>query len=255
MLATREPLGRFIVLAHNEKGIITKSSIEQEIDDLVDIIKVRVQSKKLKAVAESLYERIFEIRFDVIEWSANQNISVSDYLHKINHEIANKLQLAHYSDLAKEAATVLDVHEKIFSPIAEKLTLDNFGQLLDELNNNKPTYETIKLLSIHPAPQIQYLKKWLDTSLDIEFGLILSDLILTGQIEFSKKRINELILFLKDTINRYGAYSIFTGFWQPCSDDVSNLTNKMQILAATIEMDNNIYYKTSKEELFNFVNN
>lgn len=255
MLATREPLGRFIVQAHSEKGLISKPIVMQEIDDLIDLIKIRIQNKSISKIAETFHEKIFELRFDIIEWFADQNKSVSEYLLRINQEIANKLQISPYSDLAASVVLTWEGYEKVFSSITEKLNIDNFEQYCEELSKSKPTYETIKLHAYHPSPQIQYYKKWIDASLDIDFALILSDLILTDKIKLSEDKIIELIQFLKDTTIRYGAYSIFTGAWEPDIDDTSNLTNRIKVLAATIEMDNKIYYKISKEGLYNLIQN
>ena len=100
MIATSEPIGRFIVLAHNKKGVISKSSLDKEIEDLVDIIKIRLQNKSIEAVSESILDKIFELRFDFIEWLATENHSLDEYLEKINEEITQNLQLSVYSDLA-----------------------------------------------------------------------------------------------------------------------------------------------------------
>jgi len=79
---------------------------------------------------------------------------------------------------------------------------------------------------------------------------------LTRQINFSEKRIkSDLIKFLFTTMIRYGAYSIFTGFWNPDENDDSPITNKMKIFSATIELDNKIFYKTNRDGLFNLINN
>ena len=45
MIALKEPISRFIVVAHNNKHIVQKSSIEHRIDDLIDIISFRKQKK------------------------------------------------------------------------------------------------------------------------------------------------------------------------------------------------------------------
>ena len=121
-------------------------------------------------------------------------------------------------------------------------------------------YQTLKELSRHPSPQIRSLKNWVDASLQLELGIILADLILTEQIQFPKARIeSELIAFLEDTIMQFGAYSIYTGYWKPNSDDVSNSTNSMQILWAKIELENDDLesdepvYQTTKKGLYNLL--
>jgi hypothetical protein len=84
---------------------------------------------------------------------------------------------------------------------------------------------------------------------------MLADLILTGQADFPEHRIKtELIPFLLQSITRFGAYSIITGFWKPDLDDTSGLINDMEILAATIEMNNQSFYKASQTELQDLLN-
>jgi len=256
MLAANEPIGRFIVLANIEKDVLSKSSIEQDIENLIDLIKIRISNKSIENVSESLLNQVFDLRFEVLEWLANENKSVSNYFEKVNEIIADNLQLGNYSDLADTISEVLLTYEKIAAPIANMIEGDTFEELLKNIQESKPNYEMLNLISLHPSPQVKYLKNWIDSSLHLEIGLILSDLILTQQVKFPKKRIKaELIKFLLDTITRYGAYSIFTGFWEPEEDDVSVLVNKMKILSGTIELDNNIHYKTSKDGLFSLINN
>jgi len=66
-------------------------------------------------------------------------------------------------------------------------------------------------------------------------------MIFDEKINLDQKRIQqELIPFLNKTIDRFGAYSIFTEFWKPDKDDHSAETYKMQILADTIRMNNGL---------------
>ena len=68
MLATIEPIGRFIALAHLEKGIIPQKSIEQNLDNVVDLIIARAKNQPIEDVANSLLEQVFELRLDLIQW-------------------------------------------------------------------------------------------------------------------------------------------------------------------------------------------
>ena len=75
----------------------------------------------------------------------------------------------------------------------------------------------------------------------MDVGILITEKILTGKVHFDQKRVQqELIPFLNKTIDRFGAYSIFTEFWKPDKDDYSPETYKMQILADTIRMNNGI---------------
>lgn len=255
MLAINEQVGRIITLINLEKDIFPQKSIEQEVANLVDLLKIRVQDKSVEAAANSVLEPVFDLRFSLLEWLGEQDKGMNDYLEGFAKHISVNLQLSPYSNLAKTVATVMFALEQITSPLlnAHPNLLENARA---EIQQKKPDYDTLKSFALHPSPQIQYVKKWIDASLQIEVGLILSDLVLTNQIEFPKERVKtELIDFLMTTIVRYGAYSVFTGFWTPANDDLSTLTNRMKILSATIELDNNLFQETSKEGFFNLVNN
>jgi hypothetical protein len=258
MLSTREPISRLIFLAHNNKKVLNKSSIEHQIEDLIDIVSYRLNSKPIEVVAESVLDKIFELRFEFIDWffTNHQDKNIfTELQEKINEEIAAKIQLSQYSSLAKTIAITLDTYGQIFTPIYEKLDTGVLEQVLHNTEDSKPTYETFKLLSYHPAPQMQYLKKWMDASLKLEFGLLVADLAITEQISLPPTVIKKLTEFLNTTLIHFGAYSIFTEFWQPNENEPSHLINKMEILAATIELDNNIYHKSTKENLYHLIHN
>ena len=259
MIALKEPISRFIVVAHNNKHIVQKSSIEHKIDDLIDIISFRIQNKELETVAESVFEKLFELRFEIFEWfyinNDDKNI-LTELQEKLNQEIALKIQLSPYSNLAKILASVLDTYSQIINPILDKVdahVLKDFITDHDEVN--KPNYKTIALLQLHPSPQMQYMKRWVDASLKLEFGFLVAELLLTEQIVLSEQKITNLIEFLDTTLIHFGAYSIFTEFWQPTDGNTSNRFNKMEILAATIELDHNIYQKASKDAVYHLIHN
>ncbi len=255
MIVINEPIGRFVAFANLEKDLLHHKSIEHDISNLVDLISIRSKDKSIEVVANSLLENIFNLRFELIEWLANREKDQNDYFTAINNYISVNLQLSPYSNLAETISTVLLAYENIVAPTFKNIP-NTFNEIRENIRKNRPEYDTFKLLSLHPSPQIKYLKKWIDASLQLEVGIILSDLILTNQTQFPKKRIkSELITFLCDSITKFGAYSIFTGFWKPASDDISDLTNRMKILSATTELDNNLFYKTSQDGLFNLINN
>lgn len=259
MIGLSAPISKLLVTAHNHKGLVKVHAIEHQIDDLIDIISFRLQSKSFDVVAESIYEKLFDLRFEIIQWYylKNENKDFFNALQiKVNQEIASKLQLSPYSELAANVASILDVYSQIISPIIDKADLTKFkGYILYGNEDNKPVYHAFSMFQLHPSPIMRYLKKWIDASLNLEFGLLTAELVLTNAIEMSNDKIDDLIEFLNRSIIHYGAYSIFTDFWRPSDDNNSTLINKMEILAATIELDNKIYYKKSKEDLYRFIHN
>jgi hypothetical protein len=255
MIALSESIGRFVALANLEKNIVSQASIEQAITDLIDLITIRIQEQSVDQVADSLLENVFNLRFELIEWLAKKNKDLNFYIQSFNQHLAVNLQLAPYSILANTISSVLLSYEHIIAPRFESI-YNSFEDITSVVQNDKPTYSMFKMLALHPSPQIQSVKNWIDSSLQLEIGLLVSDLILTNQLPLSNKRIEEeLVEFLNRIIIRFGAYSIFTGFWVPNIDDTSNLTNSMKILSATLELNHKSFYKTSKDGLFNLINN
>ncbi|MEM0995106.1 MAG: hypothetical protein AAGI49_18895, partial [Bacteroidota bacterium] len=86
-------------------------------------------------------------------------------------------------------------------------------------------------------------------SLKLEIALIVSELISKGSIKASKNRIeNELIPFLKRTIERFGAYSSFVGFWYPSEEDERQIVRNIKIHTAKLEMEHKPKTKAQKVE-------
>lgn len=250
-----KPVGRIIALSRLKKGILPQKSLEQKVDNLVDLITIRIKNKSVEEVANSLLEQVLELRFDFIEWLGDNDKDWAFYQKAINEQIAVNLYLSPYSNLAEAISKVLLACGKINAPIFEALP-NSPSELIENITTNKPTYDSFKFFASHPSPKIRCLKNWVDASLQLEIGLILADLILTGQVKLSEKRIeSELIEFLYRIVTRFGAYSIFTGFWTPEEDDTSNMTNRMRILNGVIELDNNIYHRISMKGLFNMLQN
>ncbi|HMQ49103.1 MAG TPA: hypothetical protein PKA00_16615 [Saprospiraceae bacterium] len=255
MVAINEPIGGFVALANLEKGLFAQRSIEQEVANLVDLISIRIKEKSVEEVADSLFEKLFDLRIDLIKWLLESKKDLNYYLASLNKHITVNLQIAPYSDLAETISSVLLAYKKIITPLFESLPLSLEG-FVESIQKGKLEYDTFNLFSIHPSPQIRSLKNWIDLSLQLDLGLILANLILTDQVQIPKKRIkSEIVEFLLSKITKFGAYSIFTGFWIPDADDHSILTNRMKIFSATLELDNKIFYRTSKEGLLKMVNN
>jgi len=255
MIVASEPVGRFIAFANLEKKLFSKKSIGQDIANLIDLIIIRSKNNSIEEVANGLLENIFDLRITLLEWLADNNKDLKFLLTNINEYISVNLQLAPFSSLADSISDVLINYQKIVSPIFNSLP-NSFKDILETVKNNKLSYDIFKILSLHPSPQVKYQKEWIDSSLKLELGLIIADLVLSNQIQFPRKRIElELIGFLNSAIIKFGAYSIFTGFWIPDTDDRSILTNNMKIFSATIELENKSFYKSSKDSFYQILNN
>lgn len=254
MLAINEPIGRFIAVSNLEKPALLPKHIEQDIGELVDLICLRIMRYPIETVVSGLMEYVFNLRIELFVWLAGNNKELNQYFESFGKHISVNTQILPFSRLAQSVSDVLSAYHTIVSPIweaKEKLEIKN------NAHYGKLQYNMLQFLESHPSPQVRYIKQWVDASLRLELGLIIADLVLTNQVKLPvQKTYRELTVFLINTITRFGAYSIFTGFWAPNDKDTTMLTNRMKILAATIELDNNVNcLATTKEHFHNMVNN
>lgn len=255
MLAIDKPIGGLVALLNFKQDITSTANIAQNAGELIDLMVNRSQSRAVEEVADGLLHHIFDLRMEVISWLANNGKDINIYLNELEKHIAVNLQLAPYSTLADTISEVLAAYHSIASNLLGAIPKEDADKAIRDIQNHKPDYTTFGLFALHPSLPIRFLKKWMDASLQLDAGIMLADLILTGQADFPEHRIKtELIPFLLQSITRFGAYSIITGFWKPDLDDTSGLVNDMEILAATIEMDNQSFYKASQTELQDLLN-
>lgn len=238
MLATHNLTGDFIVSATKQKSLILDDDLPQSIENLIDLITIKIKKQPIEIVAKKLLPEIFDLRIKSLRWIINNKKIAKDFAATMNKEIAKNIQLAPYSDLAKTMAEVLYVVQKINIPLWTNSLKKDKEKSFDNI-----TYHTmINALSLlTPTIDIQYQRKIINTSLVLEIGLILADLVLSNQIELGDKRIErELIPFLKKAITKYGAYAALLNIWKPPSYE-SSLINRIEILAASIRMNNKVY--------------
>ncbi len=253
MLSTNDySIGKFVIFANRQK-VILQDDLGLCVENLVDLITIKIKHDPIELVAQKLLPEIFDLRIKLLKWIGENEKILQNFITTINGEIAKNIQFAPYSDLSAAMAEYLTIVEKINTPIFH--TISN-KKVKEEIISNI-NYDVFKIalsLASMPSTIIHYNQKIMETSLQWEFAWILSNLVLTNQINLEKNRIErELIPFLKKTITRYGAYAILLNIWQP-SDFDSPLVNRIEILAASIRMDNKIYNRTSLEELKELVN-
>lgn len=219
------------------KHLFAKSSLENAISDLVDLIKVRLGRDSIEAVSEGLRETIFDLRLEVLEWLSVHQKTVSEYDAALNQIISGYLAHQPYSKLNASMAEVLAAYSRITDPL-RRLISGQTEEKLETIGYNKPTYGLLKAMALLPIPDFQAFLKFTNASLNLEIGFIASDLVLAGELKLSDQtKVAGLIDFLYTNITRFGAYAIHLGLWYPSEEDDVDLFNKMDILAATFELD------------------
>ena len=236
MLAVTQPIGHFVALAHLDANFLPQANLGQKIRRLVRNIQEGLKQAPLSELAVRFTGPLFELRLALLPWLSQEKKLAQNLSEELMLKLSQHWQLAPYSDLAADLATCLSVYEEILS--ANAASLDQAAQQLDSAKAKALSYDMLNELSLHPSAQIRYLKHWVDASLQLEFSLIVSELLLYKQLSLAETTIrNELQALLYQSLNRFGAYAIFTGFWQAPQNSTDPIINRMRILAATLELE------------------
>ncbi len=257
MLVLEYPTASYINLhnssSRDELSTSKKGLLRNKVDKLVDLIVARCADRNLEEMADVLKEDTFNIRFDLLEWIVDEGLNNKDYLESIESNISEEHLPSHFGKLAKKVAKLLELYKKIIVQILDRIS---FPEILNSIGYQTPKYEALGMLSYHPNPTTSHIKDWMDSSLHLDIGLILSDLVLRGKVELSEEKIKEeLIPFLDRTIIHFGAYSIFTKVYTPVDYWLDPDINRMYILATTFELDSKSHKIRDLNQVIQLLNN
>lgn len=217
---------------------VSKTRLDRKVDNLIDLIKLRIGSFSMDHLADSLREQVMDLRVFIVK--NFEEISTLEYASGLNEYITDNIHST-YSELAETAAEVLLAQEKIFGAVEYTMGGETFGQIinydLDEIKNRFPTFN-------RPFAAI---RKWVDKSLDIELALLISQMVLNNEIQLKKGKLKELTSFMINTISSCGGHAIYLGIWEPDVNDDSRITRNMEMLASIYGVDYSRGYRINQE--------
>lgn len=235
MRLTSQPTGTLIAKTKLNEQALVSYHLQRRTVLLADEV---LNDIRLSSVEEAISKQIkpyFDLRIDLVNWVLNDKPELYEELGTPKEQIVRNFQLAPASKLAAVMAEALVIMSKVFS----SLQSGAFDDVADAGEKNlKPTYESFEVIAQHPDPKFKYLKKFIDESVKFDLVFMITELLFTEKAPpFSTAKTDELIEFITTTIIRFGAYSIFTGFWTPDPSDDSPFLNRIQILAAKLHLD------------------
>ena len=225
------------------------TSLETKMENLIDLIKIRIKDNSIDSVAAGLLVNVFDVRNEFVHW-INTNASVESYLAKMNEVVSQEVQKASFSLLDNKKAQYLLLFNDIINNIVNNVDYEKRGNIDVPLD-----YDTVNQLKYFPSPQLKYFSELMNASLEFDFALILSGLVMDQKVSLSKTRIKEeLIPFLRSGLVKFAANATHLGLWEPDKDDYSPLINRIKIYVSMIESDNGKSTVMTKDELVEFIN-
>lgn len=248
MVMIRQSIGNILLKLSDTKDDRIDPALIEQAHQLIDLIKVKVHKYSFDELFVQLRKLSFEIRIQVIEMYVNQGKTINDILKDLN-----EIELEHHKNSQLDVA--IKRAYSIYTMIVDHSGLNLESDKIDYINHrlNNVTYESFEIMEGLASPQLAYVKKWLDQSLDFELALIVADLIKNKEIALSSSRTEkELVPFINDTIIQFGASSIFIKIWTPSNEEDSFIRN-MKILAATYELESGLGEPLSVESLTDLI--
>jgi|GEM_PF-3192664 len=224
-------------------------SLHGRVQDFIQTIKKDIEKQDIETLFDNMFMDVYALRGEILK---------SKYSEKTpTKNIVSEPTATYTTRQHTELREALPDLQKWQKEIARHLTADLPDQPLRHLTKPAdayPTYGSMELLAHLPNPRVRYIKKLFDRSLKLEFGIFLSELVLDKQIEMSSERSDqEVRRFTKKALIEFGAYAIFTEFWEPTEEQEmsSGYVNSMAILGSVTNANHGLEgMRISKERLY-----
>jgi len=139
-----------------------------------------------------------------------------------------------FKALAEKVITWFDFQITTMAESIEKIKQEFLGKDLNEI--------------IYVAPRPKFddmaMEAFRFKVCDVQFMMIVANLVINKSLIISKKKINQLIRFIDQTMESYGAFLIFFDIWEPSS---SLKYDRMLVLADIYHIDFSRGYKLNGE--------
>lgn len=247
MLQVRSPIGKFILLFNQEPVLVKDGLLKEKLENLIDIIKYRTQKKGLSYTSSTIQDDLFEIRVMLLDYLYNSPEILAEYESKIVKEIGEKFFYQKHKALGKAVSDTLEVYLQMFSGLSAIAGKDFHRP---EKPTDIPSLSGLKLLQyLQPSKEFELLIKWIESSLQYDYFLIVAELFFNDEIVLS-----ETPMVLKENIVHsfieFGAYSIITEFWQPAPDEQNQMIRNIIIRSAAIECEMGMGIPINEESLY-----
>jgi len=216
---------------HHKKAV--DDTLKKEADILVDTLMYRISNKSFSECINGLEAATFHVRTLFVQW-----LHANDLSKKIGIENHPKPQNTVHQKLANTLQFIRQKYLKI-----NNFSQKNNTQIVDfkQYTSGHLYEETLQMLREMPG-KLRLTAKLFEQDVQLETAILTAQLILDEQATpQDKKFVKELNNYLLNTIERYGAYAIVCGLWQPESIE-DQLERNMDILSRIIEIDEGLVF-------------
>lgn len=236
MLQAQAPIDNYIISVYKEPGKLkADNALTEKVENLVDIIKSRIASKGISYTCISLREELWDLRWEVL----SQQQSLDKIFTEIKNTAIAEISISAYTQDSLEIikAKCLSLYTKILSPIQQAVSTELPVFSTQDFIAGKNAYSSLKLVySNAPAPPLETVIKWMESSLDFECSLVIASLVLSKDLIIESTAKNEIGKHLRDSIIHMAFYSAIMELWHPEEEDEEQYIRNVKILLADYEL-------------------
>lgn len=234
MITSKTPVGEMINFLYKNDGFYKEKPLFKEITTLVDSIIIKSKENGVNEALKSSTDDLFKLRLEIIN---DTNLS-QDIIDDLNILIQERIefQFSHntnYKALEFAFVSALDVYGKISLNRKDFSSEDFFNSIKNIPQLNYTNF--ISLLKSLPGKESKLILSYLNSSISLDYALIVSELVFDDKLNLKKSEIDNLISILKNSIEDYAVFSYRFGFWSPSDEDESQWIRNIKIRIGLFE--------------------
>ncbi len=257
----------FLLLSPNDlhfsKLLKLNPHLEEKLTFCVDVIKARLTKGNLNDTSNGLHSYLFDLRLDVIraiestkglqELLLNEENNIPYAIREINKGIDDLVIEKEKAPLTTSNSVLVSVlkdYQSISALVLEKIAKNPSVFIPIDTSKLQISYEALKYIETL-APSFSNVRKMIDASLNLEFGLLVCDLLADNEIIVKKDDIEQEVLpFIKNALSEYGTYAILANLWIPTNAQLDQpFFNRMKIKASIINCESGNTIALSMDQL------
>lgn len=231
MLMLGTPLKEAAQRIRKNPASIEYGSLEKKISHLIQHVTAQVKKVGVVNAAILLQQELLSLRLDLFKSSEFIEVFKDEMGATIDDAIQDQFQnKPSFIDLERSYVLSLDICKQVSESISAKI-LSSTDFKVDLMPDLADINENLKSL---PSRESHIAKSYIESSLTLEYGLIVSDLVFIKDLIISEHEIDSLTWLLKNSTELYAAHSIVLQMWLPSEDDESQWIRNIKILGSRL---------------------
>ena len=234
MITTENPIGEMISFLYRKDDFNDEKTLIKDIRSLIDLIIIRTKKNGVNDTLKSLQDDLFKLRLEFI----NEPELFNEITNNLNNSIQDRINLQYnktttHKNLELAFVNSINIYNQISSNQFNLLAEDSF-----HLFKNIPKLDYkgfTNLIKSLPGKESKLILSYLDSSISLDYALIVSELIFDEKLKLKNTEIEKLILILKNSIEDYAVLSNIFGFWTPADEDETQWIRNIKIRISLFE--------------------